>query len=62
MLELGVQVNGKLRGTISVEKDEVKEKVEELALNEENVKKHLEGKEIVKVIVVTNRIVNIVVK
>ena len=61
-LEIGVQVNGKLRATISVEKDSSKELLEELALNEENVKKHLEAKEIVKIIVVPNRIVNIVVK
>ena len=34
----------------------------EKALNEENVKKHIDGKEIVKVIVVKGKIVNIVVK
>ncbi|MCI6266772.1 MAG: leucine--tRNA ligase [Erysipelotrichaceae bacterium] len=61
-LEIGVQVNGKLRGTIKVEKDADKEILEKLAKDEENVKKHLEGKQIVKVIVVPNRIVNIVVK
>ena len=61
-LEIGVQVNGKLRATITVEKDSSKELLERLALEEENVKKHLEGKNIVKVIVVPNRIVNIVVK
>ena len=61
-LEIGVQVNGKLRGTIHVKKDESKDIVESLAKSEENVKKHLEGKEIIKVIVVPNRIVNIVVK
>ena len=61
-LEIGVQVNGKLRGTINVEKDASKEVLENLALNEENVIKHIEGKTIVKVIVVPNRIVNIVVK
>ena len=61
-LEIGVQVNGKLRGTIKVEKDSAKELLESLALNEENVKKHLDGKTIVKIIVVPNRIVNIVVK
>ena len=60
--EIGVQVNGKLRGTISVEKDSNKELLEELALNEDNVKRHIEGKEIVKIIVVPNRIVNIVVR
>ena len=61
-LEIGVQVNGKLRSTISVEKDSSKEVLEELALNEENVKKHIDGKTIVKVIAVPNRIVNIVVR
>ena len=61
-LEIGVQVNGKLRGTIKVKKDAEKGIIESLALKEENVKKHLEDKEIVKVIIVPNRIVNIVVK
>ena len=61
-LELGVQVNGKLRGTIQVEKDAEKSLVESLAKNEENVKRHIEGKEIVKIIVVPNKIVNIVVR
>ena len=61
-VEIGVQVNGKLRGTIHVKKDEEKSIVESIALDEESVKKHLEGKTIIKVIVVPNRIVNIVVK
>ena len=61
-LEIGVQVNGKLRGTIKVKKDEDKNVLEELAKKEENVKKHLEGKTIIKVITVPNKIVNIVVK
>ena len=61
-LEIGVQVNGKLRGTILVTKDSSKDLLESLAKEEENVKKHITGKEIVKVIVVPNRIVNIVVK
>ncbi len=61
-LEIGVQVNGKLRGTIKVAKDEENSIVESLAKQDENVKKHLDGKNIVKVIIVPNRIVNIVVK
>ena len=61
-IEIGVQVNGKLRGTIKVEKDASKELLESLALKEENVMKHLEGKDIVKIIIVPNRIVNIVVR
>ena len=59
---IGVQVNGKVRATISVSKDESEESIKEKALSEENVKKHIEGKEIVKVIVIKGRIVNIVVK
>ena len=61
-IEIGVQVNGKLRGSIKVNKDEEKEVLEKLAKENENVKKHLEGKTIVKTIIVPNRIVNIVVK
>ena len=59
---IGVQVNGKVRGTITVSADENEDEIKEKALNEENVKKHIEGKEIVKVIVIKGRIVNIVVK
>lgn len=61
-LEIGVQVNGKLRGTIKVKKDSKKEQLEELAKNDPNVSKHLEGKDIIKIIAIPNRIVNIVVK
>ena len=62
VLEIAVQVNGKLRDSIKVKKDEDKKVVEETALASVNVKRHIEGKEIIKVIVVPNRIVNIVVK
>jgi len=61
-ITIGVQVNGKLRGTIDIKKDAPKEEVEELAKSNENVKKFIDGLEIVKVIVVPNKIVNIVVK
>ena len=61
-ITIGVQVNGKLRGTIDIKKDASKEEVEELAKSNENVKKFTDGLEIVKVIVVPNKIVNIVVK
>lgn len=60
-VEMAVQVNGKLRAKITVAKDEDQEKVKEIALAEENVKKFTEGKEIKKIIVVLNKIVNIVV-
>ena len=61
-IEIGVQVNGKLRGTIKIALDETEDSVKEKALAQENVTKFTEGKEIVKVIVVKNKIVNIVVK
>ena len=59
---IGVQVNGKLRGELTVSVNETKEKLEEKALQLPNVSKFVEGKEIVKVIVIPNKIVNIVVK
>ena len=61
-VNMAVSVNGKLRNTIKVAVDSDQEVVKEMAINDEKVAKHLEGKEIVKVIVVPNKIVNIVVK
>ena len=61
-ITLGVQVNGKLRGTIEVSVDLTEEEIKECAFNEDNVKKHIDGKEIIKVIVIKGKIVNIVVK
>lgn len=61
-VEMAVQVNGKLRAKITVNKDEDDEVVQASALSQDNVKTHTEGKNIVKVIVVKNKIVNIVVK
>ena len=60
--EIGVQVNGKLRATIKVNVNDDEETLKEKALNEENVIKFTEGKEIVKVIAIKGKIVNIVVK
>ena len=61
-IEMGVQVNGKLRAKIQVAKDADEETVKTLAFEQENVKAHTDGKNIVKIIVVKNKIVNIVVK
>ena len=61
-ITIGVQVNGKLRGTIAIQIDEDEESIKEKAYNESNVKKYLDGKEIVKTIVIAKRIVNIVIK
>ena len=60
-IKMGVQVNGKLRDTITVNKDESDEKVKEVALSSENVKRNIECKTIKKIIVVKNKIVSIVV-
>lgn len=60
--DIAVQVNGKLRGTITVSIDDNEDVIKEKALSNENVKRHTEGKEIVKVIVIKNKIVNVVVK
>jgi len=61
-VELAVQVNGKLRDRLVVERDADEEVVRQKALALENVKRHIEGKKLLKAIVVPNRIVNIVVK
>ncbi|MGL4425135.1 MAG: leucine--tRNA ligase, partial [Cetobacterium sp.] len=61
-ISIAVQVNGKLRGTLEVERTISKDEVQEKALDIENVKKFIEGKTVVKVIVVPGKIVNIVIK
>ena len=60
-VKIAVSVNGKLRATIEIEKDSDDEKTKEIALSQENVIKFVEGHEIKKIIVVKNKIVNIVV-
>ena len=59
---IAVQVNGKVRGSVSVETGASKEDIEKAGLAVENVQKHIEGKTVAKVIVVPGKIVNIVVK
>ena len=60
--ELAVQVNGKLRGTIVVPADCEDEIAVNAALADERVKRFTDGCDIVKTIVIKNRIVNIIVK
>ena len=57
---IAVQICGKVRGTITMPKDAPRPDVEAAALAVENVKRQLEGKEIKKIIVVPNKICNIV--
>ncbi len=61
-LKLVVQVNGKLRGHIEVAADADREACERAALDEPNVQRFIEGKQVVKVVVVPKRLVNVVVK
>ena len=57
-----VQINGKLRSRLSMKRDASKEELLEAAKNDEKAKTWLDGKTIVKEIVVPGKLVNIVVK
>ena len=59
---IAVQVNGKLRGTLVTKLDSTENEVFEKALQISNVSQFIEGKEIVKKILVKNKLLNIVVK
>jgi leucyl-tRNA synthetase len=61
-ITLVVQVNGKVRGRIDVPVDIEREKAQELALATDGAQRHTAGKEILKVVVVPGRLVNIVVR
>ena len=61
-IELPVQINGKVKARINVPTDASKEDTESLALADERVKELTDGKNVVKVIVVPGRMVNLVVK
>jgi len=60
-IEMVVQVNGKLRGKLSVTISASKQEIEALALADDNVLRYIEGKPIKKLIVVPQKLVNIVV-
>ena len=59
-IEIVVQVNGKLRGRIQVPADADRACVEALALADDNVRRHVEGQSVKKVVVVPGKLVNIV--
>ena len=61
-VELAVQVNGKLEGTISMPTDSEEKAVVDAALAVEKVRKATEGMQIIKTILVKNRLVNLIVK
>jgi leucyl-tRNA synthetase len=60
-VELVIQVNGKLRSKITVAKTAEQKQIEDLALADEKIQQHIEGKTVRKTIVIPGRLVNIVV-
>ncbi len=61
-LQIVVQVNGKLRAKIMVPASADKSQIEQAALADENVMRFIEGKTVVKIIVVPGKLVNVVVR
>ena len=60
VVEIVVQVNGKLRAKMQVKRDTSKQELEKLAMNQDNVLKHIEGLTVYKIIAIPNKLVNIV--
>ena len=61
-IEIVIQINGKIKEKLVIDKDLSKEEVEEIVLADTQIQAAIEGKNIIKFIVVPNRLVNIVVK
>jgi leucyl-tRNA synthetase len=61
-IELVCQVNGKVRDRVQAPSGAPRELLEELALAAPNVRAHVDGKEVVKVVVVPDKLVNVVVR
>ena len=61
-VQIVVQVNGKLRSKINVPADADEETVRTAALGDEKIQRNIEGKQVVKVVVIPNRLVNVVVR
>ena len=61
-VEIVVQIKGKVRAKLVVPKDSSREDLEQLALANEKIQVEIAGKQVIKVIVVPNKLVNIVVK
>jgi leucyl-tRNA synthetase len=61
LVEVILQINGRIRAKLSVALDTPEQELERLCLADENIRRHVEGKRIAKVIVVKNKLVNLVV-
>ena len=62
VVEIGVQVNGKFRGTVSVPADATKEQIAEIVKADEKIASLIDGKTVVKEIIVPGKIANLIVK
>jgi leucyl-tRNA synthetase len=60
-VEVVLQINGKIRSKVEVAKDTSSVELEQLALNDVNIKRYTDGKRIVKKIIIPNKLVNIVI-
>ncbi|MDH3253084.1 MAG: class I tRNA ligase family protein, partial [Ignavibacteria bacterium] len=61
-VEVVLQVNGKIRSRIEVSVDTPEQELEALSLADENVRRYMDGKKLVKAIIVKNKLVNLVVR
>jgi len=61
-IEIAVQVNGKLRGRVFASPETSNEELEKLAFEDEKVREYTDGQDVVRVVVVPKRLVNIVIK
>ncbi len=61
-IEIPIQINGKLRSRVTVLPETSQKDLEALALADAKIRELTDGKQIVKIIVVPNRLVNVVVK
>ncbi|RCK77453.1 MAG: Leucyl-tRNA synthetase [Ignavibacteriae bacterium] len=62
MIEMVIQVSGKVRAKLQIPLDSTEDLVKDLAMKQESVKKYIEGKEITKIIFIKNKLLNIVIK
>lgn len=62
MVEIAIQINGKIRNKINVKADIEEEELKNIVLNNDKLKDYINGKVVVKFVYVPNRLVNIVVK
>jgi leucyl-tRNA synthetase len=62
MVEIAVQLNGKVKTRLEVPSNASEKEIEEIVMADDETKALLAGKQVVKVIVIKNRLVNIVVR